>query len=79
MDKCIGGKVMIALDQALTKLRRLDAGAARIVELKMFSILSTDQITAACGSSVATAGRQWRFAKNWPAKELNATPTKYAN
>jgi DNA-directed RNA polymerase specialized sigma24 family protein len=71
-DKRAGGKLMIALDQALTRLQDLDAEVARVVELKLFSILSADQIAATCDSSVATVGRQWRFAKSWLAKELNA-------
>ncbi len=62
----------IALDQALTKLESLDAAVARVVELKLFSILDADQIAVACASSIATVGRQWRFAKTWLAKELNA-------
>jgi RNA polymerase sigma factor (TIGR02999 family) len=62
----------IALDQALTKLQALDVEVARVVELKLFSILNADQIAGACESSVATVGRQWRFAKSWLAKELNA-------
>jgi RNA polymerase sigma factor (TIGR02999 family) len=62
----------IALDQALTKLQTLDVDVARVVELKLFSILNADQIAVACESSVATVGRQWRFAKSWLAKELNA-------
>lgn len=63
----------IALDQALTKLQGLDGEVARVVELKLFSVLGADQIAIACGSSVATVGRQWRFAKSWLAKELNAS------
>jgi RNA polymerase sigma factor (TIGR02999 family) len=62
----------IALDQALTKLEALDADVARVVELKLFSVLSADRIADSCQSSVATVGRQWRFAKSWLAKELNA-------
>jgi RNA polymerase sigma factor (TIGR02999 family) len=62
----------IALDQALTKLQTLDVDVARVVELKLFSILNADQIAVACESSVATVGRQWRFAKSWLAKELHA-------
>ncbi len=59
-----------AVDQALNKLESLDADCARIVELKLFSILSADQIANVCKSSVATVGRQWRFAKSWLAVEL---------
>jgi RNA polymerase sigma factor (TIGR02999 family) len=61
----------IALDQALGRLETLDADVGRVVELKLFSTLSADQIAMACQSSVATVGRQWRFAKAWLAKELH--------
>jgi RNA polymerase sigma factor (TIGR02999 family) len=69
----------IALDQALTKLQTLDADVARVVELKLFSILDAGQIAETCASSVATVGRQWRFAKSWLAKELNAPSIEDAN
>jgi RNA polymerase sigma factor (TIGR02999 family) len=62
----------IALDQALTRLQALDAEVARVVELKLFSVLSAEQIAESCLTSVATVGRQWRFAKTWLARELNA-------
>jgi RNA polymerase sigma factor (TIGR02999 family) len=60
----------LALDQALTRLSELDAAAARVVELRLFSGLSVDQIVEACGSSSATVGRQWRFARAWLASQL---------
>lgn len=69
----------IALDQALTRLQTLDADVARVVELKLFSVLTADQIAETCLSSVATVGRQWRFAKAWLAKELNAPSIKDAS
>lgn len=62
----------IALDQALGRLQALDAEVARVVELKLFSVLSAEQIAESCLTSVATVGRQWRFAKTWLARELNA-------
>lgn len=68
----------IALDQALTKLQTLDAEVAHVVELKLFSVLSADQIAEICRSSVATVGRQWRFAKSWLARELNAPSIEHA-
>lgn len=66
----------IAIDQALNKLESLDAETARVVELKIFSILSAEQIAEFCQTSTATIGRQWRFAKSWLAKELD---TPYLN
>ena len=61
----------LALDQALTQLQSLDADCARVVELRVFGGLGMEQIAAACGSSVATVGRQWRFARTWLAEQLD--------
>ena len=69
-----GGVVdWIAVDQALTKLQALDPACARVVELKLFTPLDAEQIAATCQSSLATVGRQWRFARTWLARELEAS------
>ncbi len=62
----------IAMDQALQALEKLDAECARVVELKLFSTLTADQIALQLGSSTATIGRHWRFAKSWLAEQLDA-------
>ncbi|MBK7146151.1 MAG: sigma-70 family RNA polymerase sigma factor [Xanthomonadales bacterium] len=64
----------LALDQALTDLAVADPDAARVVELRLFSGLEVEQIAQFCGSSTATVGRQWRFARNWLAQRLQLTP-----
>jgi RNA polymerase sigma factor (TIGR02999 family) len=61
----------LAMDQALTRLQALDADCARVVELRLFGGLTTEGIAAVCGSSVATVGRQWRFARTWLAGQLD--------
>lgn len=68
----------IALDQALARLETLDPAVARVVELKLFSTLDAEQIASACRSSVATVGRQWRFARSWLAQELDAPSVAHA-
>lgn len=55
----------LGLDEALTALADVDRDCARTVELKFFSGLNTEQIATVSGSSVATIGRQWRFARAW--------------
>jgi RNA polymerase sigma factor (TIGR02999 family) len=60
----------IAVDQALTQLEALDRDTARVVELRMFAGLTVDEIAETCQSSVATVGRQWRFARAWLAEQL---------
>jgi RNA polymerase sigma factor (TIGR02999 family) len=62
----------IAVDQALTDLAAIDADCAKLVELKFFSGLSTEKIAEVQGSSVATVGRQWRFARAWLGQRLAA-------
>jgi RNA polymerase sigma factor (TIGR02999 family) len=62
----------LAIDRALTELAAEDAECARVVELKFFSGLTTEQIAEVCGSSVATVGRQWRYARAWLAERLEA-------
>lgn len=60
----------LAIDQGLVELERRDPEVARVVELKLFSGLSAEQIAMVCNSSVATVGRQWRFARTWLARRL---------
>lgn len=60
----------IAVDQALMRLEKLDHDTARVVELRMFAGLTVEEIADACQSSVATVGRQWRFARAWLAEQL---------
>lgn len=68
---CIDDAVdWLAVDEALNELAVVDGDCARIVELKFFSGLTTNEIADACGSSVATVGRQWRFARAWLGRRL---------
>lgn len=60
----------IALDQALTEFAKVEPDTARVVELRLFGGLSVEEIAEVCGSSVATVGRQWRFARAWIATTL---------
>ncbi|MBX3697727.1 MAG: ECF-type sigma factor [Dokdonella sp.] len=61
----------LALDQALTRLQELDAESARVVELRLFGGLSNESIAEVMSSSVATVGRQWRFARTWLAEQMD--------
>jgi RNA polymerase sigma factor (TIGR02999 family) len=64
----------IALDGALTSLAAVEPAIARVVELKCFAGLGNEQIAAVEGSSIATVGRQWRFARAWLARRLGPGP-----
>jgi RNA polymerase sigma factor (TIGR02999 family) len=63
---------LIALDEALERLARLDAGQARLVELRYFGGLSIEEAAAALGVSTATVGRDSRSARAFLARELGA-------
>ncbi|HET7695977.1 MAG TPA: sigma-70 family RNA polymerase sigma factor [Vicinamibacterales bacterium] len=61
---------MLALDAALDRLAELDAGQARIVELRYFGGLSIEETAEAMKISPATVKRHWAAARAWLAKEL---------
>jgi len=63
----------IAVDQALTRLTEQDPAYARVVELKLFTPLSVEQIASALDVSVPTVIRHWRYARTWLARELETT------
>jgi RNA polymerase sigma-70 factor, ECF subfamily len=62
---------LIALDEALERLEKLDARQARVVELRYFSGLSLDQTAEVLGVSRATVRSDWSFAKVWLLRELS--------
>ncbi len=67
----------LAVDQILSELERSLPDVARVVELRLFGGLSVDEITLATGSSSATVGRHWRFAKAWLAERLEVDADQF--
>jgi RNA polymerase sigma factor (TIGR02999 family) len=61
---------VIALDEALTGLAGFDPDLCRVVELRFFGGLSTEDCAAALGVSTATIKREWAAAKAWLSREL---------
>lgn len=53
----------LALEDALQQLERIDARAARVVELRYFTGLSLEQTAEAMGLGRRTVDRDWRFAR----------------
>jgi RNA polymerase sigma factor (TIGR02999 family) len=64
------GMPVVALDQALDRLEKLDAELARIVELRAFGGLTIEEAAHVLNVSPSTAKRDWRTAKAWLAREL---------
>jgi RNA polymerase sigma factor (TIGR02999 family) len=62
---------LIALDDALRALAVEDERKARVLELRYFAGLSVEETAEALGMSVATVGREARFATAWLRRELS--------
>lgn len=66
-----GGAIdWLEFDQALTTLAATDADCARVVELRVFGGMTVEEVATVLGSSTATVGRQWRFARVWLADRI---------
>jgi RNA polymerase sigma factor (TIGR02999 family) len=61
---------LIALDEALHRLARIDPQQETLVELRYFCGLSLEESAAALGVSRATAAREWSVAKTWLYREM---------
>jgi RNA polymerase sigma factor (TIGR02999 family) len=64
---------LIALDDALEGLARLDPQQARVVELRFFAGLSIEETAEALGVSRATVNRDWVTARAWLLREMAGT------
>jgi RNA polymerase sigma factor (TIGR02999 family) len=62
---------VIALDDALTTLSKLDRRQSQIVELRFFGGLTEPQIARVLGISPRTVSSDWRVARSWLLRELN--------
>jgi RNA polymerase sigma factor (TIGR02999 family) len=61
---------LIALDIALSRLAALSADQARLVELRYFGGLTTQETAEVMGCSTAKVERDWRAARIWLHREL---------
>jgi RNA polymerase sigma factor (TIGR02999 family) len=56
---------LLALDDALERLKQSDPVAGNLVQLRYYAGLSVEQAAKALGVSVATGYRHWTFARAW--------------
>ena len=61
---------IIALDRALERLSQFDPRQGRIVELRYFGGLTSEEVGEALGVSTITVQRDWAVAKAWLHGEL---------
>lgn len=59
------GDELLALDEALEKLARIDKPKAELVKLRFFAGLTGEQAAKALGISHNTADRYWAYARSW--------------
>lgn len=67
---------VVAVDEALLELSRLDTQQSRIVELRFFGGLTLDEVAEVLQISRSTVQREWNMAKAWlynQLKELRTT------
>ena len=62
---------LIALDDALAELAKLDPRKSRVVELRYFGGLSLEETAEVLEISAMTVRRDWRAAKAWLYKAVN--------
>ena len=62
---------LVALDDALNSLSRLDERQSRIVELRFFGGLSLENTSRVLGVSPATVKREWATARAWLYQQMS--------
>jgi RNA polymerase sigma factor (TIGR02999 family) len=65
---------LLALDEALHKLAKLDARQSQIVELRFFGGYTMEDIAEILEIHKTTVEREWGFARAWLGSELGAKP-----
>jgi RNA polymerase sigma factor (TIGR02999 family) len=67
---------LLALNDALRELCRIDERQGRIVEMKFFGGLSAPEIAEVTGLSRATIDRDWFTARIWLHRQMNRTAAR---
>jgi RNA polymerase sigma factor (TIGR02999 family) len=62
---------VLALDEALDRLAKLDSQQSQIIELRYFGGLSIDDTSEFLGISPATVKRSWASARAWLLREMS--------
>lgn len=70
-DGAAAPEEVLAVDEALERLAQVDARQARLVELRYFTGFSIEESAELLGISLATAKRDWAFARAWLERELS--------
>jgi len=66
---------LVAIDEALEALAKMDGRKGRVVELRFFGGLSIEETAVVLEVSPETVRRDWRLAKAWLRRELGGAET----
>jgi RNA polymerase sigma factor (TIGR02999 family) len=64
-------ELIINMDEALTRLEKINPRQAKVVELRFFTGLTEEEIGVALGISTRTVKREWTMARAWLYGELS--------
>ena len=64
---------IVALDEALSKLAKVDERKSHLVELRFFGGLSEAEAAQVLNSSLRTVQREWSLARAWLFRELSGS------
>jgi RNA polymerase sigma factor (TIGR02999 family) len=67
-----GAETLVAVDEALDRLRHLDERATRVVECRFFGGLTEEETAEALGVTARTVRRDWVKAQAWLYQTLRA-------
>jgi RNA polymerase sigma-70 factor, ECF subfamily len=62
---------VLAIDEALSRLAKLDPEQERIVELRYFAGMTVEETAQVVGRSPRTVKREWQLARAWLFRELH--------
>lgn len=63
---------LLALDEALERLKSQDPRIVEIVKLRFYAGLSMPQIAKSLGLSLRSVERDWRYARSWLHREVSS-------
>jgi RNA polymerase sigma factor (TIGR02999 family) len=63
---------LLAVDEAIAKLKAEKPDLAEIAMLRYFAGLSVEETASVLGMSASTLAREWRFARAWLARQLGS-------
>lgn len=69
------GADLVALDEALSALAKIDARQSKVVELRFFGGLTNEEAAEVLKVSPATVRRDWSLARAWLHRELSNAAT----